>query len=78
MRLIKFVTDDSSSPRVGLLQDGHVIALASGPGGLSGLLHADDPEAEVRRLVDRAGPPLAVESVRILRRSTCRKSGAPA
>ena len=66
MRLIKFATDDSSSPRVGLLQDGHVIALASGPGGLSGLLHADDPEAEVRRLVDRVGPPLAVESVRIL------------
>ena len=66
MRLIKFATDDSSSPRVGLLQDGHVIALASGPGSLSGLLHADDPEAEVRRLVDRAGPPLAFASVRIL------------
>ena len=31
MRLIKFATDDSSSPRVGLLQDAQVIALASGP-----------------------------------------------
>ena len=66
MRLIKFATDDSSSPRVGLLQDAQVIALASGPGSLSGLLHVDDPEAEVHRLVDRAGPPLTVESVRIL------------
>ena len=66
MRLIKFATEDSSSPRVGLLQDAQVIALASGPGSLSAVLHANDPEAEVRRLVDRAGPPLAVESVRLL------------
>ncbi len=66
MRLIKFVTDDCSSPRVGLLQDDQVIELASGPGCLSGLLNADDPEEEVRRLMERTRPPVAVNSVRIL------------
>jgi 2-dehydro-3-deoxy-D-arabinonate dehydratase len=66
MRLIKFATDDIPAPRIGLLQDDRVIPLDSGPGCLSRLLHADDPEAEVRR--HRAVPraPLAVDSVRIL------------
>jgi 2-dehydro-3-deoxy-D-arabinonate dehydratase len=68
MRLIKFATDDSSRPRVGLLQDDRVIPLASitGPEHLSQLLHADDPEEELRRLRHVPIAPLAVESVRIL------------
>jgi 2-dehydro-3-deoxy-D-arabinonate dehydratase len=68
MRLIKFATEDISRPRFGLLQDDHVIPLASvtGPKCLSQLLHADDPEAEVRRLRHVHIAPLAVESVRIL------------
>jgi 2-dehydro-3-deoxy-D-arabinonate dehydratase len=66
MRLIKFATDDSSSPHVGLLQEDGVLALASGPECLSRVLHADDAVAEVRGLIDRTGPPLAVASVRIL------------
>jgi 2-dehydro-3-deoxy-D-arabinonate dehydratase len=68
MRLIKFATEDSPGPRVGLLQDDHVIPLASAtePVSLSRILHADDPEAEVRRLRRVPLAPLAVESVRIL------------
>jgi 2-dehydro-3-deoxy-D-arabinonate dehydratase len=66
MRLIKFVSDDSPMPRVGLLEDDHLVPLASGPGCLTGLLHADDPADEVRRLIGQAGPPLTVASVRIL------------
>src|ERR1700733_7790744 len=66
MRLIKFATRDSSTPRVGFLQDHHVVTLDSGPGSLSRLLHADDPEAEVRQLMDRPGPAVAMDSVRFL------------
>jgi 2-dehydro-3-deoxy-D-arabinonate dehydratase len=66
MRLIKFATEDSPAPRVGLLQDDRVIPLDSGPGCLGRILHADDPDGEVRRLIDRAGAPLAIESVRLL------------
>jgi 2-dehydro-3-deoxy-D-arabinonate dehydratase len=66
MRLIKFITRNSSTPRVGLLRDDHLVALDSGAGCLSRLLHADDPEAEVRQQVDRAGPGVDVDSVRIL------------
>jgi 2-dehydro-3-deoxy-D-arabinonate dehydratase len=68
MRLIKFATDDRSSSRIGLLEEDRVIPLASitGPGTLSEVLHADDPEAEVRRLRHVPLAPLALESVRIL------------
>jgi 2-dehydro-3-deoxy-D-arabinonate dehydratase len=66
MRLVKFATDDVPGPRVGLLEGARVIPLASGPMSLSGLLHADDPVAEVRRFAGQAGSPLALESVRLL------------
>jgi 2-dehydro-3-deoxy-D-arabinonate dehydratase len=66
MRLIKFATRDASTPRVGLLEGSHVVTLDSGPGSLSRLLHADDPEAAVRRLMDHAGPAVAINDVRIL------------
>ena len=66
MRLIKFSTADESGARVGLLEGDRVIGLASGPGALSGLLHADDPQAEVGRLRDRAGPPMDLHEVRLL------------
>ena len=68
MRLIKFTTDASTTPRVGLLQDDHVTPLASAtePVSLSHILHADDPEAAVRRIARVHIAPLAVESVRIL------------
>jgi 2-dehydro-3-deoxy-D-arabinonate dehydratase len=68
MRLIRFATDDISKPRIGLFEDDRVIPLASvsGPERLSQLLHADDPEAEVRRLRHVHIAPLAVDSVRIL------------
>jgi 2-dehydro-3-deoxy-D-arabinonate dehydratase len=69
MRLIKFATEDSPAPRVGLLQDDCVMPLASltsWPPSLSRILHADDPEAEVRRQRAVFPAPLAVESVRIL------------
>jgi 2-dehydro-3-deoxy-D-arabinonate dehydratase len=68
MRLIKFTTEERPAPRVGLLQDDHVIPLASAEErvGLSDFLHADDPEAKVRRVRRVPIAPLAVESVRIL------------
>jgi 2-dehydro-3-deoxy-D-arabinonate dehydratase len=68
MRLIKFVTDDSTKPRVGLLEDDHVTPLASltEPVSLSHILHADDPEAAVRRIGRVFLASLDLESVRIL------------
>jgi len=68
MHLVKFATEGSPGPRIGLLQDDQVIPLASvtGPGSLSELLHADDPEAELRRLRHVPIAPLALESVRVL------------
>ncbi len=68
MRLIKFTTDASTTPRVGLLQDDHVTPLASAtePVGLSHILHSADPEAAVRRIGRVFIAPLALESVRIL------------
>jgi 2-dehydro-3-deoxy-D-arabinonate dehydratase len=68
MRIVKFATDDIPEPRVGLLEGDHVIPLASAtePVGLSQILHADDPEAKVRRLRHVPIAPLAIESVRIL------------
>jgi 2-dehydro-3-deoxy-D-arabinonate dehydratase len=68
MRLVKFATEGSPGPRIGLLQDDQVIPLASitGPRSLSELLHADDPEAELRRLRHVSLAPLALEEVRIL------------
>jgi 2-dehydro-3-deoxy-D-arabinonate dehydratase len=68
MRLIKFATEARPVPRVGLLQDDQVIPLASAEErvGLSDFLHADDPEAKVRRVRRVPIAPLAVESVRIL------------
>jgi 2-dehydro-3-deoxy-D-arabinonate dehydratase len=68
MRLIKFPSAHTSAPRVGLLQDDQVIPLASVEEkvGLSDFLHADDPEAKIRRVRHVPIAPLAVESVRIL------------
>jgi 2-dehydro-3-deoxy-D-arabinonate dehydratase len=68
MRLIKFATEDSPKPRVGLLEGECVIPIASvtGPECLSDILHADDPEAAVRRYRHAPLAPLAIESVRIL------------
>ncbi len=68
MRLIKFATEDVPAPRVGLLQDDHIIPLASAttPVSLSRLLHADDPEAEVHRIRRVHLAPVPLESVRIL------------
>lgn len=66
MRLIKFVNPNAPGSCVGLLEDDRVVMLAAGSGYLSILLHSDDPQGEVRRLADRAGPPLALDSLRIL------------
>jgi 2-dehydro-3-deoxy-D-arabinonate dehydratase len=66
MRLIKFATDDIPEPRVGLLQDDGVIPLDSGPGCLSRILRANDPEAAVQNLNRVHRAPLAIKSVRIL------------
>lgn len=68
MRLVKFVDEENRKPRVGFIQDDQVIPLIerSSDFSLSWLLHADDPENEIRlnRRVHLARLPLA--SVRIL------------
>jgi 2-dehydro-3-deoxy-D-arabinonate dehydratase len=66
MRLIKFTTPDDLTPSVGLLEDDHVIPLASGHQCLSDLLHASDGEAEIQRRRAGASRSLAVGSVRLL------------
>ncbi len=68
MRLVKFATEGGPGPRFGLLQEDRVVPLASdtGPRALGELLHADDPEAEVRRWLRVPPAPLAIDSVRIL------------
>ncbi len=69
MRLIKFATPDLPdipTPRVGLLEDDQIRPLASGPGCLSDLLHAADPEAEVLKRAAQHRAPLPIASVQIL------------
>jgi 2-dehydro-3-deoxy-D-arabinonate dehydratase len=69
MRLIKFATPDlpdMPTPDVGLLEGDQIRPLDSGPGCLSRLLHADDPEAEVRRRAAQGRAPLPIASVQIL------------
>ncbi|MGP0062921.1 MAG: fumarylacetoacetate hydrolase family protein [Isosphaeraceae bacterium] len=66
MRLIKFTTKDDQTPRVGLLQDDHVLPLGSGHQCLSVLLHASDLEAEIRRRTNGATQSLAVGTIRLL------------
>jgi 2-dehydro-3-deoxy-D-arabinonate dehydratase len=69
MRLIKFTTPDLPdlpTPRVGLLEGDRIRLLDSGPGCLSRFLHADDPEAEVRKWAAQGRAPLPIASVKIL------------
>jgi 2-dehydro-3-deoxy-D-arabinonate dehydratase len=66
MRLIKFTTDDDAMPQVGLLQAETVTPLGFGHQCLSDLLHAADREAEVRRRLAGARPPLEMGTVRLL------------
>ncbi len=66
MRLIRLTLADTPIPRVGVLGDGQITPIAEGDGALSAILHADDPGAEVRRLLDRAGAPIPTESARVL------------
>jgi 2-dehydro-3-deoxy-D-arabinonate dehydratase len=72
MRLIKFTTfieQLGPQTRVGILQGDRITPLnfvTSGNRCLSDLLHADDPEAEVRRGLRVPLGPLALEEVRIL------------
>jgi 2-dehydro-3-deoxy-D-arabinonate dehydratase len=66
MRLMKFATSDSNTPQVGLFQGDHLVPVGTGPRCLSEILHAGDVEAEIRRRTASAGPPLAIDSVRML------------
>jgi 2-dehydro-3-deoxy-D-arabinonate dehydratase len=69
MRLIKFAMHDKSEPRMGLLENDQITPLgfvAPRHQCLSDLLHAADPEAEVRRGLSVRLAPLALEEVRIL------------
>jgi 2-dehydro-3-deoxy-D-arabinonate dehydratase len=66
MRLIKFTTHDDPTPRVGLLQEDHVIPLAMGHRCLTELLHADDVEGTIRLRLNAAKSSWAASSVRVL------------
>jgi len=66
MRIVKFVRDADPTPWIGLLEGDGIRPLASGDRVLTALLHGGDVEARARELAGRAGPAVAVDSVRLL------------
>jgi 2-dehydro-3-deoxy-D-arabinonate dehydratase len=66
MRIAKYLTDAGPTPWVGLVEGDSLRPLTPGPRALSDLLHADDPEAAIRALRDRAGPAVPLAGVRLL------------
>src|SRR5689334_12734096 len=65
MQIAKYLTGTDATPRVGVLKDGLVHPIASGPRSLTELLHDDRLEERLGSTTGRAaGVPL--ESVRLL------------
>jgi 2-dehydro-3-deoxy-D-arabinonate dehydratase len=66
MQLIKYALDSDASAHVGLLEGIRVVPLGAGAGLLSEILHAADVARAVSGREGTAGPPLPLETVRLL------------
>ena len=66
MKIAKFVTPDNDTPQVGLLDDDRLRPLGAGPVRLSVLLHDDDVEGRITRLLSEGGSPVPLSAVRLL------------
>ena len=66
MRIAKFLHEADPTPGIGLVEGDRLRPLASGFSALSTLLHSGDVEGQVRELLDRAGPWLALSSIQLL------------
>jgi 2-dehydro-3-deoxy-D-arabinonate dehydratase len=65
MRLVKFTIANDATPRVGKRDGDHLIPLSAGPRCLTEILHSDDPMLRIQELLEAAGPPLDLTSIRI-------------
>ncbi len=65
MRLIKFTTRSDPAPQAGLIDGDTVVPLASGPGALSAILHAEDVLHKVQQGVEAARQRFDVASIRM-------------
>jgi 2-dehydro-3-deoxy-D-arabinonate dehydratase len=66
MRIAKYQTAVGPGPWVGVVEGQEIRPLGSGPNFLGELLEADDVPAKVGTLLDRGGPPVALDDVRLL------------
>lgn len=66
MRIVKFLDEGETTPRIGELLEESVRPLAAGPDALTALLNASDPGAEADRLRSLAGPTMPLDSVTLL------------
>lgn len=66
MRIAKFVAGDSLTPSVGLVEGDRLRPLATGATALSEILSDPDVGGRVKTLSERGGPPVPLDSVRLL------------
>jgi 2-dehydro-3-deoxy-D-arabinonate dehydratase len=66
MQLMKFITIDDQTPRVGVAQGDQVVTVARGELALTELLHADDPARRIGHLLASSGPGIPIGEVSVL------------
>jgi 2-dehydro-3-deoxy-D-arabinonate dehydratase len=66
MQLMKFITIDDQTPRVGVAQGDQVVTVARGELALTELLHADDPARRIGHLLASSGPGIPKGEVSVL------------
>ena len=66
MQLMKFITIDDQTPRVGVAQGDQVVTVARGELALTELLHADDPARRIGHLLESSGPGIPIAEVSVL------------
>jgi 2-dehydro-3-deoxy-D-arabinonate dehydratase len=66
MQLMKFITIDDQTPRVGVVQGDQVVTVARGELALTELLHADDPARRIGHLLASSEPGIPTGEVSVL------------
>ena len=68
MQIAKFVTETNHVPQIGLLENGRLYPLASGPTALTELLNEHDIPSQVEKLrkLDGSGKGIAIDEVRLV------------
>jgi 2-dehydro-3-deoxy-D-arabinonate dehydratase len=66
MQLYRYALENDPTPRVGVRHQDHLVALGSGPGCLSAILHASDVQTAIAKATSEEGAAVPLDSVRLL------------